>query len=437
MVVSKKTVYVGLSADFIHPGHLNIINKARELGDVIIGLMTDEAIVKYKRLPILTFEQRKVIAENIKGVKKVITQNEVGYLTNLKKICPDYVVHGDDWKMGPLQGIRQEVVDFLASYGGELIEPPYTQGLSSSSLRLRIQELGTTPEMRMQLMCRLLEVKPLIRVLEAHNGLTGLIVENTSVPKGKQIREFDATWISSLTDSIAKGKPDIGYVDFTSRLTTINEILDVTTKPVIIDGDSGGHIEHFIFMVKTLERLGVSAIIIEDKTGLKKNSLLGTEVVQTQDTIEHFCTKISKGKKAQVTRFFMIIARIESLILEAGMEDAITRAKAYIEAGSDAIMIHSKQKSPQEILEFCNLYSKFETKVPLVVVPTTYNQITEKELSDAGVRIVIYANHLLRSSYPSMVKTAKSILSNERSYETNEDCMPISEILHLIPGGDT
>jgi phosphoenolpyruvate phosphomutase len=274
-------------------------------------------------------------------------------------------------------------------------------------------------------------------VLEAHNGLTGLIVENTSVPKGQQIREFDAVWLSSLTDSIAKGKPDIGYVDFTSRLTTINEILDVTTKPIIVDGDSGGHVEHFVFMVKTLERLGVSAVIIEDKTGLKKNSLLGTEVIQRQDSIEHFCDKISAGKKAQVTRSFMIIARIESLILETGMEDAITRAKAYIEAGSDAIMIHSKQENPQEILDFCNRYSKFETKVPLVVVPTTYNRITEKELLKAGVKIVIYANHLLRSSYPSMVKTAKSILENERSYETNDNCMPINEILHLIPGGDS
>jgi phosphoenolpyruvate phosphomutase len=433
----RKTAYVALSVDFIHPGHLNIINKAHELGDVIIGLITDEAIVKYKRMPILTYDQRRIIAENIKGVIKVVPQNEVGYLPNLKELKPDYVVHGDDWKTGPLQGIRQEVIDFLETYGGKLIEPAYTEGLSSSSLKSRRQEIGTTPEIRKQLLRRLLRIKPLVRVLEAHNGLTGLIVENTTITNEEQVKEFDATWISSLTDSIAKGKPDIGYVDFTSRLTTINEILDVTTKPIIVDGDSGGHIEHFVFMVKTLERLGVSAIIIEDKIGLKKNSLLGTEVIQTQDTVEHFCEKICAGKKAQVTHPFMIIARIESLILEAGMEDALIRAKAYIEAGSDAIMIHSKSESPQEILEFCKRYSKFETKVPLVAVPTTYNKITEKELEEAGVRIVIYANHLLRSSYPAMVKTAQSILNNERSYETNDDCLPIRDILHLIPGGDT
>ena len=436
MPTKVKKVYVALGVDFIHPGHLNIINHAKQLGEVTIGLLTDKAIAKYKRFPILSFEQRKIIAQNIKGVANVIPQNTAGYVENLKKLKPDYVVHGDDWKEGPLQEIRQEVIEYLSAHGGELIEPPYTPGLSSSVLKSRLHEIGTTPEIRMDLMHRLLAAKPLIRVLEAHNGLTGLIVENTSIDKGQQIKEFDAIWISSLTDSIAKGKPDIGFVDFTSRLTTINQILDVTTKPILVDGDSGGLPEHFVHMVKTLERLGVSAIIIEDKTGLKKNSLFGTDVEQTQDSIENFSEKISAGKRAQFTNTFMIIARIESLILEAGLEDALTRARAYIHAGADAIMIHSKQKDPQEILDFCDRYSQFSVKVPLVVVPTTYNSITEDELRQAGVNIVIYANHLLRSSYPSMVNTAKKILENERSLETDDDCLPIKDILTLIPGDD-
>jgi phosphoenolpyruvate phosphomutase len=432
----KKTVYVALGVDFVHPGHLNIINHARQLGEVTIGLLTDSAIAKYKRLPILSYEQRKIIAENIVGIKTVIPQDTMGYLPNLQKLKPDYVVHGDDWKTGPLQAVRQEVIDYLATYGGQLIEPPYTPGLSSSVLKSRLQEVGTTPEMRMDLIHRLLAAKPMLRVLEAHNGLTGLIVEHTTFQKGGRVQEFDAIWISSLTDSTAKGKPDIGYVDVTSRVSTINEILDVTTKPIIVDGDSGGLTEHFIFIIKTLERLGVSSIIIEDKIGPKKNSLFGTEVQQTQDSIENFCSKIAAGKRAQVTQTFMIIARIESLILKAGLDDALTRASAYINAGADAIMIHSNQKDAQEILDFCSHYSQFPIRVPLVVVPTTYNRITEKELREAGVNIIIYANHLLRSSYPAMVKTAETILQYERAFETNELCMPIKDILTLIPGGD-
>jgi phosphoenolpyruvate phosphomutase len=263
-----------------------------------------------------------------------------------------------------------------------------------------------------------------------------LIVENTKVTDlEKKVKEFDGMWVSSLTDSTAKGKPDIEYVDITSRLNTIHHILEVTTKPIIVDGDTGGISEHFSLIVKSLERLGISAIIIEDKVGLKKNSLFGTEVEQRQDTIEDFSHKISSGKKAQVTNNFMVIARIESLILKKGVDDAIKRAKAYIGAGADAIMIHSKEKEPDEILEFCKRYNGMTNKVPLVAVPTTYNRITEKELSDAGVNIVIYGNHLLRSAYPAMVKTAETILKNGRSYEVDEFCMPIKNVLELIPGG--
>jgi len=429
-----KKVYIGMSADLIHPGHLNIIKEASKLGDVMVGLLTDKAIASYKRLPALKFEQRKLIIESIKGVAEVVAQDELDYSGNLRKYKPDFVVHGDDWQKGVQQQTRQKVIDTLAEWGGKLHEVPYTKGISSTQLNQSLKEIGTTPEVRMEKFRRLIESKPIVKVIEAHNGLTGLIVENVAVESDGRKKEFDAMWLSSLTDSTAKGKPDIEAVDVTSRLHGLNDILEVTTKPIIYDGDTGGIAEHFVFTVRTLERLGVSAVIIEDKVGLKKNSLFGTDVAQTQDTIENFCNKIKAGKRAQVTKSFMIIARIESLILNQGMDDAIKRAKAYVEAGADGIMIHSREKDGSEILEFCNRYNSFEKRVPLVAVPSSYNHLYEKELADAGVNIVIYANHLLRSAYPAMIDVAKSILTNERSYEANDKCMSIKEILNLIPG---
>lgn len=429
-----RKVYVAMSADLIHPGHLNIISEARKYGEVIIGLLTDKAIASYKRLPFLSYEQREIIVKNIKGVSQVIPQETLDYIPNLRRIKPDFVVHGDDWRTGVQREIREKVVNTLKEWDGKLIEPKYTPGISSTKLNVGLREIGTTPGVRLKRLRRLLEAKELIRILETHSGLAGLIVENTQIKRNNVLKEFDGMWLSSLTDSTAKGKPDIGCVDLTSRMNTLNDILEVTTKPIIYDGDSGGLAEHFIFMVRSLEREGVSAVIVEDKIGLKKNSLFGTDVNQTQDSIENFSKKITRGKKAQITDDFMIIARIESLILKVGLEDALKRAKAYIAAGADGIMIHSKEKTPDEILEFCREYKKFERKVPLVAVPTTYNQITETELRKVGVRIVIYANQLLRSAYPTMMKTAETILENERALEAEKMCIPISKILTLIPG---
>ncbi|MEN8222298.1 MAG: phosphoenolpyruvate mutase [Acidobacteriota bacterium] len=429
-----KKVYVGMSADLIHTGHLNIIKEAKKYGDVIVGVLTDKAIASYKRLPFLSVDERKAIVENIKGVSEVVLQETLDYVPNLIKLKPDYVVHGDDWRTGPQRETRERVIKTLDKWGGELIEPQYTPGISSTKLNTEVRERGTTPGTRMRVLRRLLASKGLTRIMEAHNGLTGLIVEKTQVEVDNYKKEFDGMWLSSLTDSVSKGKPDIGFVDLTSRMNTISSILEVTTKPIIYDGDSGGLPEHFKFMVRTLEREGVSAVIIEDKVGAKKNSLFGTDVKQTQDTIENFCNKIKVGKEALVTDDFMIIARIESLILKAGMEDALKRAEAYTRAGADAIMIHSKEKSADEILEFCSKYKQIENDVPIVVVPSTYSHITEDELEKAGVRIVIYANQLLRSSYPSMVKTAETILKNSRAKESDEFCISIKDILTLIPG---
>ncbi len=426
-----KKVYVGMSADLVHPGHMNILKEASRLGDVTVGLLTDKAIASYKRLPFMTYEQRKDVIENIKGVVEVVPQETLDYRPNLEKIRPDFVVHGDDWREGIQSKVRQQVIDTLSKWGGKLVEPSYTLGVSSTKLNNSLKEIGTTPDIRRGRLRRLIDSKQVVRIMEAHNALSALIVENIKSDGGV---EYDGMWSSSLTDSASKGKPDIEAVDVSTRINTINEIFEVTTKPMIYDADTGGIAEHFAFTVRSLERTGVSAVIIEDKTGLKKNSLFGNEVAQTQDTIEGFCSKIQTGKKAQVTDEFMIIARIESLILEKGMSDAVTRAKAYVEAGADGVMIHSRAKQPDEILEFCKIFREYNEHVPIIVVPTSYNQITAKELSQAGINVVIYANHMLRAAYPGMKNVAKSILENDRSLEAEEELLSIKEILNLIPG---
>lgn len=430
-----KKVYVGMSADLIHPGHINILKEAAKYGEVIVGLLTDEAITSYKRLPYMTFNQRKDVIENIKGVSRVVPQATLDYTPNLEAIKPDYVVHGDDWRDGIQKQTRQDVIDTLSKWSGELIEVKYTEGISSTKINKSLKEIGTTPTIRMQRLKRLLRAKPFVRIMEVHNALSGLIVENSKSVNilGLNV-EYDGMWSSSLTDSTSKGKPDIEAVDLTARITTVNEIFEVTTKPMIFDADTGGKPEHFEFTVRTLERTGVSAVIIEDKTGLKKNSLFGNDVEQTQDSIENFCYKIKVGKKAQVTDDFMIIARIESLILDQGLGDALIRAMAYTEAGADGIMIHSRKRDPSEIVDFCREYRLYNKNVPIVVVPTSFNEITAYELSKAGVNVIIYANHMLRAAYPGMMNTATSILTHDRSCEAEKNLLSIKEILDLIPG---
>ena len=422
-------------ADIMHPGLINIINEGAKYGDVIIGLYTDKAIATHKRLPYLTYEQRETVVRSIHGVADVVPQDDWSYVPNLVKYKPDYIIHGDDWLEGPDKYIREEVFKVMESLGGKVIEIPYTKGITSSGLAEELESLGTTPQARLKSLRRLITAKPIVRIMESHCGLTGLIIEHTKVEVGNEIREFDGMWASSLTDSTSKGKPDIEAVDLTTRLHDLNDSLEVTTKPVIYDGDTGGKTEHFVFTVRTLERLGVSAVIIEDKVGLKQNSLFGTDAVQTQDTIEGFCAKIKAGKEAQVTRDFMIISRCESLIAGKPVDDALERCHAYVAAGADGIMIHSKNKDGMDIKEFCQRFREVDNHTPIVAVPTTYAQFTEEELASWGINIVIYANHMLRSAYPAMVKCAERILETTRCLEASEEyCMPIKQILNLIPG---
>ena len=431
----SKTVYLGMIGDIMHPGLINIINEGAKYGDVMIGLFTDKAIATHKRLPYLTYEQRKNVIENIKGVSTIVPQDDWSYVTNLEKYKPDYIIHGDDWLYGSEKYIRDEVFKVMEKQGGKVIEIPYTKGITSSGLAKDMESLGTTPEARMKSLRRLISAKPIVRILESHNGLTGLIAEHVSVEAGDVTKEFDGMWSSSLTDSTSKGKPDIEAVDLTTRLHDLNDTLEVTTKPIIFDGDTGGKVEHFAFTVRTLERLGISAVIIEDKVGLKQNSLFGTDAIQTQDTIDGFCNKIKAGKEAQVTDDFMIIARCESLIAGKPVGDALERCHAYVEAGADGIMIHSKNKTGEDIREFCQRFRTKDAHTPIVAVPTTYSQFTEAELAEWGINIVIYANHMLRSAYPAMVNCAKSILEHERCKEASDEyCMPVKEILNLIPG---
>lgn len=431
--IEQRTVYMCFSTDMLYSAHLALIRRACKLGRLIVGVLSDEAVVSYKRFPLLPFEERKTMFENIAGVYRVVEQRTLSYRENLEKFHPDYVVHGDDWAAGIQRPIRDEVLEVLASYGGQLVEYPYARDEKYRELEKRARAELATPDVRRGRLRKALAMKGTITAMEAHSGLTGLIVENTIVEEQGGARQFDAMWISSLCDSTAKGKPDIELVDMTSRFRTIDDICEVTTKPIIFDGDTGGLTEHFGYTVRSLERMGVSMVIIEDKTGLKKNSLFGNEVVQTQDTIEHFSEKIRAGKKAQRTRDFMICARIESLILEQGMDDALARAFAFTEAGADAIMIHSRRKDPAEIFEFVEKFRAADKTTPLVVVPTSFNTVTEEEFRARGVNIVIYANQLTRTGFPAMQNAAKMILQNHRAKECDDVCMPFKDIIRLIP----
>ena len=431
--ISSRTVYMCFSTDIIHGGHIAIIRKAEKLGKLIIGVLSDEAVASYKRMPLVPASERKVMFENIAGVYKVVEQNSLSYKENLQKYKPSIVVHGDDWCTGFQKPIRDEVTSILASYGGKLVEYPYSTDPKYAAIDARTRADLAMPDIRRGRLRRVLEAKGLVTAMEAHDGLTGLIVENTVVHQDGGAHQFDAMWISSLCDSTAKGKPDIELVDMTSRFRTIEDITEVTTKPIIFDGDTGGRTEHFIYTVRTLERLGVSMVIIEDKTGLKKNSLFGTEVKQTQDSIENFSEKIRAGKKAQRTREFMICARIESLILEQGMEDALTRAFAFVKAGADAIMIHSRKKDPSEIQEFIEKFRKKDKVTPIVLVPTSFNSIKEEEWKKRGANIVIYANQLMRAEVPAMRQAAEIILRNHRAEECDAMLMPFKEIIRMIP----
>lgn len=427
-----KTVYMLFATDVIHEGHINVVKEAKKYGRVIGGVLCDAAMIRFNRFPTVSFDERVRMVKDIPEVDDVIVQNETLYENTLRRIKPDYVIHGDNWCEGPEKAIRDNAIRVMNELGGEVIEVPYTRNENVKKIDDRIKDKLSMPEFRRKRLKQLIEMTPIVKTIEAHSGLTGLIAEKTIVENNGELDQFDAMWVSSLCDSTAKGKPDIELVDMSSRLRTIDDIMEVTTKPIILDGDTGGLTEHFVYNVRTLERMGVSAVIIEDKTGLKKNSLFGTEVVQTQDSIENFCAKISAGKKVLRSDDFMIIARIESLILEQGMDDALNRAFAYVEAGADGIMIHSRKKSPDEILEFCDKFRAKDAKTPIVVVPTSFNSITEAELAEHGVNIVIYANQLTRSAFPAMENTAKEILKNHRALEVDDKLMPFKSIITLI-----
>ena len=431
----SKKVYVSLIADLIHAGHINILKEAAKLGEVTVGLLTLKACGELNDIPYLDFDKRKEVLENLSMVSNVVAQDTASYKTNLEDLKPDFVVHGDDWINSYQKKYRNEVIELLEQWDGKLIEVSYSNDINEMQIKEQMTKLGITTSARMGRLRKLINAKPVVKILEVHNALSGLIAQNATetTTDGEEVT-FDGMWSSSLTDSTSKGKPDIEAVDTTARLNTINEIFEVTTKPMIYDADTGGKAEHFEFTVRSLERTGVSAVIIEDKTGLKKNSLFGNDVAQTQDSIENFCHKIKVGKNAQITNEFMIIARIESLILEAGMDDALQRAFAYVEAGADGIMIHSRLKDPAEIIEFVTKFRAKDKTTPVIVVPTSFNSVTTDEFAKIGVNVVIYANHMLRAAYPGMMKVAKTILKHKRSLEAEPDCMPIKEILELIPG---
>ncbi len=429
---TRKKAYVGLAVDIIHEGHINILKIANSYGDVIVGLLTDEAIASYKSIPYLNYNRRKIIIQNIKYVKKVVPQKTLDYVHNLNIIRPDFVVHGDDWRAGVQKKTRDRIIKTLKKWSGKLIEPKYTKNISSTIIKNKILELSALPQNRVSRLKRLMLSKNIVRILESHNSLTGLIIENLKVVKKNKIIEFDGMWSSSLTDSATKGKPDNSSVDFSSRISSLNDMMNATTKPLVFDADNGGQLEHLPFLVRSLERSGASAIIIEDKVGLKKNSLFKDQAGAKQDKPELFAKKIKQICKTRNSNDFLVIARIESFILGKGLNNALKRAEIYSKAGADAILIHSKEKTPKEIFSFAKKFKKSKNFIPLVSVPSTYTKVYEKDLIKNGFKLIIYANQLLRAAYPAMKFAARKILENERSFEIEKKIIPIKEIINLI-----
>jgi phosphoenolpyruvate phosphomutase len=433
-MIDQKTVFVVMSAEIFHPGHLNIIKVARDLGEVTVGLATDRFNARYKRLTLMSYEDRKAIVENINGVKNVIAQDTLDLAPILRELRPDYFVHGDDWKFGPLKAVRQQVLEVMQEWGGVLVEPPYTEGISSTKLNAAWRSIGATPETRIRHFRRMLEFQPVVRLLEVHNSLSGIIIERTLVEGNERDKEFDGMWYSDLTDSLAKGKPNSSFVDLTSRINTIHGILESTTKPLIVEAGNGGITEHFVSTVKTLERLGVSAVVIADKVGYEGAvfSLNGNEPVQ--EDVNDFARKIASGKKTQVNKDFSIITQINSLVMHEDVENALRRARVYIEAGVDALMIHSNVETLTDFFEFCRSYRNLEDKVPLLAAIPARSSLDEDQLISAGVQFIVYPDQLLRAAYTSMLNAAKTLLIQARASDVDELYAPISEICDFVPG---
>jgi phosphoenolpyruvate mutase len=430
--MKQKIVYVPLAADILNEGHLNILKIASNYGKVIVGLLTDAAIIQYKNLPFFDYDQRFKIVSNLKLVDEVVPQDNWNYRLILNSIKPDFFVHGDDWKTGIQAKIRLEVIRELKKWDGKLIEPKYSKNISRISQKNKILHLGVTPDQRKLQLKRLLKVKKFIRIMESHSALSSLIIENVNINKNRKLLQFDGIWSSSLTDSALRGKPDNQSVDYSQRINFLNETIDTSLKPVIFDGDNGGRLEHLTYLVKNLEKIGVSALVLEDKKGLKINSLFKDQAKSFQESAEQFSKKIKIAINSRISKDFMIVARIESLILGKSLKDAINRAEKYSKAGADAILIHSNKNHPTEIFNFAKVFKRSKFFKPMIAIPSTYSKTYEKELVNNGFKIVIYANHLLRASYKAMYETAEKILINQRAFESEKKITPINNIISLF-----
>ncbi|MDJ0824059.1 MAG: phosphoenolpyruvate mutase [Rhodobacter sp.] len=426
-------VYVSMTAEILHNGHLRILKEAKKHGRVTVGLLTDRALENKKPIPLLSFEQRKEILEALDCVDEVIAQDEWDYDACIDTHKPRVFVHGDKWD-GPLTGMRERAIARLESYGGTFVELPYSHEFDGTHIAPQMAASLATPFAKQKAFRRMMQSKRLVRFLEAHSPLAALIGEHTKVQRNGDVLQYDGFWSSSLTDSTEMGLPDIEALDVTRRLQNIDEIFEVTTKPLVFDADTGGKAEHFELKVRTMERMGIAAAIIEDKTGLKKNSLLGTSVPQTQASIPEFQEKIRAGIEGQKYRGMMIIARLESLILGQGIDDALRRADAYVTAGAGAVMIHSKERDPAQVFAFTDAFAQDHPEVPIVAVPSSYNTVHDHELQAHGIKMIIYANHMLRSSYKAMEQTARAILEHGRTAEIEDEIITIPQILKLIPG---
>ncbi len=411
MAAPDKTVYVGMSADLVHPGHINLLREAASLGRVTVGLLTDRAISSYKRMPFLTFEQRRAVIEHIAFVTAVVPQDTLDYTDNLRLLRPDFVVHGDDWRNGVQAQTRRRVLDVLREWGGTLVEPPYTEGISSTALRMAAMDIGFAPGVRQRRLRRMLDCKPLVRVMQAHDGLSAHIVDRLEETTQGAPREYDAIWVDSLAGAPIRGKPDPLPFDLSSRLVTLHEILDATTKPLICNAGGAGHAAGVTAAVRTLERIGVSAIVIDTEVTDRRAVPAMAASAPPQDDMAAFIREIAAARDARVTPDFMIIARINDRTRDCGADRMMARAAAGVDAGADAVMCDSDPVNPDGIFDLCRRYRRLMNGHPLLVGLSGTEGLQEHDLASAGASMVVYTDTLLRAAREAMISAASQVLS--------------------------
>jgi len=425
-MASEKTVYVGMVGDMLHVGHINILKTAARLGRVTVGVLTDRAVVGYKRLPLLAFEDRVRVVESIADVAAVVPQKTLSYVENLRALRPDYVVHGDDWRYGDqVSRARAEVIATLGEWGGELVEVAYTKGISSTAIHRSGAADALFSGTRQGRLRRLLAAKPTLRIVEAHSGLSAKIAAEVRGPDGAT--GFDAVWQSGLTDAIHRGKSDGGAVDRGRRLQAVEEILDAGPLPLIYDGRAAGRPETVFDLTRALDKAGVSALCLGDRSDPDRT---GPEMSPAETVAQ-----IEAVRAACPTGAVMAISRIVVAAPGNGgsgaLDRALDRALALLEAGSDAVMFDSAADTAEPILDIAARLRRQRRDVPLFAAQSDRWGAPIHRFENAGIDAVVYETHLLRATVAPMRRAATALLAEGTG--PAPDLTPLPELRGLFP----